>query len=159
MAPPGATRWQSVRLPSILSPPFQRKLLSTLTLEAILNPAPVEPTRTITATENPGLQFTDFKISDSLKQRLTKAGFSKPTPVQAGAIPPALEGEDILATASTGTGKTLSFLIPMIERLEDISDPSTKANKTPILALILLPTRELARGCRCWTSTTSFART
>ena len=118
--------------------------MSTLTLEAILNPAPVEAARTITATENPGLLFTDFRISDSLKQRLTAAGYSKPTPVQAGAIPPALEGEDILATASTGTGKTLSFLIPMIERLEDISDPSTRANKTPILALILLPTRELA---------------
>ena len=64
--------------------------------------------------------------------------------MQAGAIPPALEGEDILATASTGTGKTLSFLIPMIERMEEISKPSIKGKKNPILALILLPTRELA---------------
>ena len=90
------------------------------------------------------VHFSDFEISDSLKQRLAAAGFKTPTPVQAKAIPPALEGDDILATASTGTGKTLSFLIPMIERLEEISAPSTRAKKEPILALILLPTRELA---------------
>jgi len=118
--------------------------LSTLTLESILNPAPLQASRHITATENTEARFTDFQISDSLKSRLTAAGFITPTPVQAGAIPPALEGDDILATASTGTGKTLSFLIPMIERLEEISEPSTKTKKSPVLALILLPTRELA---------------
>jgi len=100
--------------------------------------------RHITQTEASALHFTDFSITQSLKDRLTAAGFIKPTPVQAGAIPPALEGDDILATASTGTGKTLSFLVPMIDRLEGISQPSTKAKKSPILALILLPTRELA---------------
>lgn len=100
--------------------------------------------RHITQTEASALHFTDFDITQSLKDRLTAAGFIKPTPVQAGAIPPALEGDDILATASTGTGKTLSFLVPMIDRLEQISQPSTKGKKSPILALILLPTRELA---------------
>ena len=100
--------------------------------------------RHITQTEASALHFTDFSITQSLKDRLTAAGFIKPTPVQAGAIPPALEGEDILATASTGTGKTLSFLVPMIDRLEAISKPSVKSKKTPVLALILLPTRELA---------------
>ena len=90
------------------------------------------------------VQFSSFDISDKLKARLASAGFKTPTPVQAKAIPPALEGADILATASTGTGKTLSFLIPMIERLEEISVPSTKGKREPILALILLPTRELA---------------
>jgi ATP-dependent RNA helicase RhlE len=88
--------------------------------------------------------FTDFNISDSLKNRLTTAGFTTPTPVQAKAIPPALEGADILATASTGTGKTLSFLIPMIERMDANSKPSTRGKRGPIRALILLPTRELA---------------
>lgn len=88
--------------------------------------------------------FTDFNISDSLKNRLTNAGFTTPTPVQAKAIPPALEGSDILATASTGTGKTLSFLIPMIERMDANSVPSTRGKRGPIRALILLPTRELA---------------
>ena len=64
--------------------------------------------------------------------------------MQAGAIPPAIAGDDILATASTGTGKTLSFLVPMVERLNEISDPSVRGKKNPVLALILLPTRELA---------------
>ena len=91
-----------------------------------------------------GVHFSDFKISDALKGRLSAAGFHTPTPVQAKAIPPALEGADILATASTGTGKTLSFLIPMIERMDATSAPSTKGKRGPIRALILLPTRELA---------------
>jgi ATP-dependent RNA helicase RhlE len=90
------------------------------------------------------IRFTDFNISDSLKNRLTTAGYTTPTPVQAKAIPPALEGNDILATASTGTGKTLSFLIPMIQRMDATSVPSTKGKRGPIRALILLPTRELA---------------
>jgi ATP-dependent RNA helicase RhlE len=88
--------------------------------------------------------FTDFNISDSLKNRLTAAGFVTPTPVQTGAIPPALQGRDILATASTGTGKTLSFLVPILEKLESTSVPSTRNKRNPIRALILLPTRELA---------------
>ncbi len=87
------------------------------------------------------IRFTDFDISDSLKNRLTNAGFIMPTPVQAKAVPPALEGKDILATASTGTGKTLSFLIPMIQRMDAVSVPSTKGKRGPIRALILLPTR------------------
>ena len=53
-----------------------------------------------------------------LKKRLAAANFVTPTPVQAGAIPPALEGRDVLATAQTGTGKTLSFLVPIIEKLQ-----------------------------------------
>src|ERR1700678_4288914 len=69
--------------------------------------------------------------------RLNANKFEIPTPVQAAAIPPALEGRDVLATAQTGTGKTLSFLIPILEHLA--KGPSTTAN-----ALVLLPTRELA---------------
>jgi ATP-dependent RNA helicase RhlE len=80
-------------------------------------------------------QFSDFQISASLKKQLANANFITPTPVQAAAIPPALEGRDVLATAQTGTGKTLSFLIPLIERM-----PQGKGCS----ALILLPTRELA---------------
>ncbi|HLI76089.1 MAG TPA: DEAD/DEAH box helicase [Acidobacteriaceae bacterium] len=117
---------------------------SKLTLESILNPEPLAPSRHITQDEASALTFTDFAISPELKQRLATAGFVTPTPVQAGAIPPALEGDDILATASTGTGKTLSFLVPMIERLDEISEPSVRGKKNPVLALILLPTRELA---------------
>ncbi|HEV2463028.1 MAG TPA: DEAD/DEAH box helicase [Acidobacteriaceae bacterium] len=82
-------------------------------------------------------QFSDFQISAGLKKQLADANFTTPTPVQAQAIPPALEGRDVLATAQTGTGKTLSFLIPLIERM-----PANKPKGC--VALILLPTRELA---------------
>jgi ATP-dependent RNA helicase RhlE len=81
--------------------------------------------------------FSELAISDYTKERLSSAGFSIPTPVQAAAIPTALAGKDVLATAQTGTGKTLAFLIPVIERLLQ--------DKTPgIAALVLVPTRELA---------------
>src|SRR6202166_3089415 len=81
--------------------------------------------------------FSELAISDYTKERLSSAGFSVPTPVQAAAIPLALEGKDVLATAQTGTGKTLAFLIPVIEKL--------LKDKTPgIAALVLVPTRELA---------------
>ena len=83
------------------------------------------------------IEFSALPISAPLKQRLAKANFVTTTPVQAGAIPPALEGQDVLATAQTGTGKTLSFLIPIIERLQ-------KSEQKTANALILLPTRELA---------------
>ncbi len=114
---------------------------ATLDLQAA-GPAASAPTVNLPLAE--GVRFADFNVSDSLKNRLTNAGFLIPTPVQAKAIPPALEQKDILATASTGTGKTLSFLIPMIERLEATSVPSTRGKRGPIRALILLPTRELA---------------
>ena len=81
-------------------------------------------------------QFSELQLSAPLQQQLARANFINPTPVQAAAIPPALEGQDILATAQTGTGKTLSFLIPLIERM-----PKDQKGAT---ALVLLPTRELA---------------
>jgi len=81
--------------------------------------------------------FSELSISTSLKERLIAARFSTPTPVQQGAIPQALEGKDVIATAQTGTGKTLAFLIPVMEKLS--------RQKTPgIAALVLVPTRELA---------------
>jgi ATP-dependent RNA helicase RhlE len=70
---------------------------------------------------------------------------TEPTPVQAQAIPPALTGADVIATAQTGTGKTLAFLLPVIERLLKDSGPEPKAaGATPIRGLVLSPTRELA---------------
>ncbi len=82
-------------------------------------------------------QFSQFPISAALLARLNSNKFTTPTPVQAGAIPPALEGRDVLATAQTGTGKTLSFLIPIVEMIE-------KSETRGANALVLLPTRELA---------------
>jgi ATP-dependent RNA helicase RhlE len=83
------------------------------------------------------IEFSALPISAPLQQRLVQANFITTTPVQAAAIPPALEGRDVLATAQTGTGKTLSFLIPILEHL-------AKTESTTAGALILLPTRELA---------------
>ena len=81
--------------------------------------------------------FSELQISNYTKERLSLAKFATPTPVQAAAIPQALEGKDVLATAQTGTGKTLAFLVPIIERLL-----AQKAKG--IEALVLVPTRELA---------------
>src|ERR1700735_986392 len=61
--------------------------------------------------------FSELPISPSLKERLAAARFFVPTAVQAATIPPAMEGKDVLATAQTGTGKTLAFLIPVMERM------------------------------------------
>jgi ATP-dependent RNA helicase RhlE len=81
--------------------------------------------------------FSELSISPSLKEKLNAARFSTPTPVQAAAIPQALEGKDVIATAQTGTGKTLAFLIPVIEKL-------SQHKAAGIAALVLVPTRELA---------------
>ena len=79
--------------------------------------------------------FKLLKIEDSLKNSLNKMNFTKPTPIQSMAIPVALEGKDILGTAQTGTGKTLAFSIPLINKL--ILDKNA-------FALVMCPTRELA---------------
>ena len=81
--------------------------------------------------------FTDLVTSPVLRGNLAKQNFKEPTPVQAQAIPPAILGRDLVATAQTGTGKTLAFGLPILELLS--GKPSAKP-----LALILSPTRELA---------------
>lgn len=81
--------------------------------------------------------FIEFVIPPSLKEQLSRAGFVKPTPVQAAAIPPGVQGKDVVATAQTGTGKTLAFLIPILERL-------LRGGTEGVAALVLVPTRELA---------------
>jgi ATP-dependent RNA helicase RhlE len=83
--------------------------------------------------------FSELPISTYTKERLSSVKFTTPTPVQAASIPPALEGQDILATAQTGTGKTLAFLLPIMEKL--LKAP---AQAKGIAALVLVPTRELA---------------
>ena len=82
-------------------------------------------------------QFSELPLSQYLQERLSSNNFTTPTPVQSSAIPAALSGKDLLATAQTGTGKTLAFLLPIAERLLE-----TRA--AGIQSLILVPTRELA---------------
>ncbi|HEY6370409.1 MAG TPA: DEAD/DEAH box helicase [Candidatus Sulfotelmatobacter sp.] len=81
--------------------------------------------------------FTELPLSSALQQKLAAAQFITLTPIQERAIQPALDGKDVIGTAQTGTGKTLAFLIPVIEMLR--KEPSAQAS-----ALVLLPTRELA---------------
>jgi ATP-dependent RNA helicase RhlE len=83
------------------------------------------------------ITFKDLPISAVLQQRLEAAEFINPTPVQAQAIPAAMDGRDVLATAQTGTGKTLAFLGPAREMLRE-TEPCG------VQALVLVPTRELA---------------
>jgi ATP-dependent RNA helicase RhlE len=82
--------------------------------------------------------FTDLVSNTVLRGNLAKQNFKEPTPVQAQAIPPAILGRDLVATAQTGTGKTLAFGLPILELL------SGKPFGGKPLALILSPTRELA---------------
>jgi ATP-dependent RNA helicase RhlE len=88
-------------------------------------------------------QFSQFSLSPALLARIDANKFEIPTPVQVGAIPPALEGRDVLATAQTGTGKTLSYLIPIVEMMQKAAAQDAPASRGA-QALILLPTRELA---------------
>lgn len=81
--------------------------------------------------------FSELPISPALQRKLAAAQFTNLTPIQERAIPPALEGRDVIGTAQTGTGKTLAFLIPLIETLN--REPARHT-----ITLVLLPTRELA---------------
>jgi superfamily II DNA/RNA helicase len=87
----------------------------------------------------PNLTFADLGLSPKVLSAVTDAGYTTPTPIQAGAIPPALERKDILGIAQTGTGKTAAFVLPMITRLEQ-----GRARARMPRTLILEPTRELA---------------
>jgi ATP-dependent RNA helicase RhlE len=86
--------------------------------------------------------FTELPLSAQLQQKLAAAQFITLTPIQARAISPALEGKDVIGTAQTGTGKTLAFLIPIIEMLR--AESSKNGSARNVSALVLLPTRELA---------------
>ncbi len=87
------------------------------------------------------MSFSKLGLSKPLLRAIEEQGYSKPTPVQAKAIPIILEGSDVLAGAQTGTGKTAGFTLPLLERL---SEHAQSKGKSPVRALILTPTRELA---------------
>jgi ATP-dependent RNA helicase RhlE len=81
--------------------------------------------------------FSQLPLSAALQRKLAAAQFLTLTPIQEQAIPPALDGKDVIGTAQTGTGKTLAFLLPIIDLLE-------REHARQTVALVLLPTRELA---------------
>ena len=84
-------------------------------------------------------KFADLNLNPKVLKAIEEAGYESPTPIQAGAIPPALEGRDVLGIAQTGTGKTASFVLPMITMLA-----RGRARARMPRSLVLCPTRELA---------------
>jgi ATP-dependent RNA helicase RhlE len=86
-------------------------------------------------------QFTDLGLAEQLLKALSAEGYTTPTPIQAQAIPPILQGRDLLGAAQTGTGKTAAFALPLLHRL--LNNPRRMQMRC-VRALILSPTRELA---------------
>jgi len=86
------------------------------------------------------MTFQQLGLSEAILKAISKKGYTTPSPIQAKAIPPVLEGQDVLASAQTGTGKTAGFTLPLLHLLSE----NPKQKYRPIRALILTPTRELA---------------
>ncbi|MGC1205544.1 MAG: DEAD/DEAH box helicase [Flavobacteriaceae bacterium] len=86
------------------------------------------------------MSFQSLGLSEALLKAVSKKGYTTPSPIQQKAIPPVLEGKDVLASAQTGTGKTAGFTLPLLHILSE----NPKDKYRPIRALILTPTRELA---------------
>ena len=86
------------------------------------------------------MSFNSLGLSDALLKAISKKGYTTPSPIQQKAIPPILEGKDVLASAQTGTGKTAGFTLPILQLLSQ----GQQLRNRPIRALILTPTRELA---------------
>ena len=84
--------------------------------------------------------FSAFKLHKQLHKAIEQLGFVQPTPVQEQAIPPALEGQDLMVCAETGSGKTAAFMLPTLNRMLTVNAPQSGTR-----ALVLVPTRELAR--------------
>ncbi len=82
--------------------------------------------------------FADLALRPELLEALSELGYEQPTPIQRAAIPPLLEGRDLLGQAATGTGKTAAFALPLLQRM-----PPRRAEPEPV-AIVLVPTRELA---------------
>jgi ATP-dependent RNA helicase RhlE len=86
------------------------------------------------------MSFNSLGLSDSLLKAISKKGYTTPSPIQQKAIPPILKGQDVLASAQTGTGKTAGFTLPILQLLSQVQPVRNR----PIRSLILTPTRELA---------------
>lgn len=87
------------------------------------------------------MKFSDYRINDDIKYNLDRLGFKKPTDIQYKSIPPILKGEDVLAIAQTGTGKTAAFAIPIIHK---VHHEKTSKRTDFIKCIVMVPTHELA---------------
>ncbi len=88
------------------------------------------------------MKFEQYRISEELKRSLEDLGFKKPTDIQYKAIPSILKGDDVLAIAQTGTGKTAAFAIPVLQLMQQRH--RSQRTRGEVKCLVMVPTRELA---------------
>src|SRR5690349_17852662 len=88
------------------------------------------------------MKFEEYDIAPEIIRSLTESNFKRPTDIQYKSIPPILKGEDVLAIAQTGTGKTAAFAIPVLDILHEQKKNARRADG--IKCLVMVPTRELA---------------
>ena len=117
--------------------PVSRASVSGAPRQFAWRTAPARPARRSPCHQGFHVTFASLALHPSLLRGLKELGFTRPTPIQTDAIPPALEGRDVLACATTGSGKTAAFLLPILHRLIERPRGTTRA-------LVLTPTRELA---------------
>ncbi|MCC7548858.1 MAG: DEAD/DEAH box helicase [Burkholderiales bacterium] len=102
------------------------------------------------------MQFSDLGLAAELLRAVEEQGYSQPTPIQEQAIPPILLGQDMMAGAQTGTGKTAAFTLPLLQRLLPQANNGVSPARHPVRALILAPTRELA--AQVWESVRTYGQ-
>ena len=93
---------------------------------------------------DPNMKFAELGLCPAIQKAVLEQGYETPTPIQAQAIPPVLEGRDVMAAAQTGTGKTAGFTLPILEILAEGIENGRKVKPNQARALVLTPTRELA---------------
>ncbi len=102
------------------------------------------------------MQFSDLGLAAELLRAVEEQGYTQPTPIQEQAIPPILLGQDVMAGAQTGTGKTAAFTLPLLQRLLPQANNSVSPARHPVRALVLAPTRELA--AQVWESVRTYGQ-
>jgi ATP-dependent RNA helicase RhlE len=102
------------------------------------------------------MQFSDLGLAAELLQAIEEQGYTTPTPIQEQAIPPILLGQDVMAGAQTGTGKTAAFTLPLLQQLKQFANTSVSPARHPVRALIVAPTRELA--AQVWESVRTYGK-
>ncbi len=103
-----------------------------------------EPREAAPVVAAPEVDFASFGLDPSILRALVEQGYTKPTPIQAQAIPVVISGRDVMGAAQTGTGKTAGFALPILQNLLPRANGSASPARHPVRALMLMPTRELA---------------
>jgi len=94
------------------------------------------------------MSFSDLGLAPELLRAIADQGYTEPTPVQVKAIPPILQGQDVMAAAQTGTGKTAGFTLPMLQRLKEFASTSVSPARHPVRAFSpQAPPRRSGAGC------------